>query len=82
MTDRELMQQALEALAQSEQWEQLYPGIGNPFKRPATREEKIVRPGVYEVPTTCPNCAKLKIRITTLEQGIRQVGAALKEAMT
>ena len=84
MTDKELMQQALEALEkiaayrpltfaecsdaeavmgiaenaipalrerlkQPEQWEQLYPDIGNPFKRPATRDEKIVNPGVYEV---------------------------------
>jgi hypothetical protein len=38
-----------ERLAQPEQWEQLYPDIGNPFKRPATRDEKIVNPGVYEV---------------------------------
>jgi hypothetical protein len=38
-----------ERLKQPEQWEQLYPGMGNPFKRPTTREEKIVNPGVYEV---------------------------------
>ena len=38
-----------ERLKQPEQWEQLYSGMGNPFKRPATRDEKIVRPGVYEI---------------------------------
>jgi hypothetical protein len=41
-----------ERLKQPEQWEQLYSGMGNPFKRPATRDEKIVNPGVYEVPDT------------------------------
>jgi hypothetical protein len=72
MTDRELMQQALEILekhvdyydyehftsvcelepakdlilalrerlAQPQQWEQLYTGIGNPFKRPVVPEQR------------------------------------------
>jgi hypothetical protein len=48
-TVRILLDALRERLAQPEQWEQLYPDIGNPFKRPATRDEKIVNPGVYEV---------------------------------
>ena len=66
MTDKELMQQALDALeeiadevfspydsklgevilalrerlAQPQQWEQLYTGIGNPFKRPVVPEQR------------------------------------------
>ena len=52
-------------LAQPQQWEQFYPDIGNPFKRPATREEKIVNPGVYTVQEqavmrerSCAECGK------------------------
>ena len=85
MTDRELMQQALEALigaraflesdapveiwgvndkaitalrerlAQPEQWEQLYPGLGNPFQPQRTHWE-----GCEEVHPECqkPGCAE------------------------